>query len=411
MLQNIENKRYTTQTTGDILIVDDDTDFLWLLTSLFNLHGYQVNSAPSGTEALNIIQENNPDVIILDINMPGMDGWETYQRLRERSDSPVLILTGSGFAPNATNAQLHGANDIMQKPFQSNELLARVEALLHYSARQPQDTSQQPQKRAIRIKPTVSVIIPTLNEAKNLPLILPFLPMDVINEVILVDGRSTDSTVETARKIMPAIKVVMEKKPGKGAALIAGYRASTGEVIIVIDADGSNDPREIPRFLNALMQGADFVKGSRFSSGGGTSDMPRLRRLGNAFFVNLVNLLFNSTFTDLCYGYHAFWAYSLCTLDLTGVDGFEIDTALYLRAINDKLKITEVPSFEGYRFYGEGKLRTIPDGWRVLKTIFKEYLTSVLHPCRDLQMGFSGVVSRASDPYTISNVEEHLYNQ
>jgi len=411
MFQIIDSNGKATQSTGNILIVDDDTDFLWLLTSLFNLHGYQVNSVSSGIEALRVVANNKPDVIILDVNMPVMDGWETYQRLRERSDSPVLILTGSGFATNASNAQLSGANDLMQKPFQSNELLARVEALLHNAPRQPQGTSQQPQKRAIRIKPTVSVIIPTLNEAKNLPLILPFLPMDVINEVILVDGRSTDGTVETARKIMPSIKVVMEKKPGKGAALISGYRASSGEIIIVMDADGSNDPREIPRFLNALMQGSDFVKGSRFASGGGTSDMPRLRQLGNSVFVHMVNLLFNSTFTDLCYGYHAFWAYSLCTLDLTGVDGFEIDTALYLRALNDKLKITEVPSFEGYRFYGEGKLRTFPDGWRVLTTIFKEYLWSVLHPCHDLQMGFNGAVIRDNETYTISKVEESLYNQ
>ena len=175
-----------------------------------------------------------------------------------------------------------------------------------------------------------------------------------------------------------------------------------------MDADGSNDPREIPRFLDALMQGADFVKGSRFAPGGGTTDMPRIRRFGNAAFVHLVNLLFNSTFTDLCYGYHAFWAYSLCTLDLTDVNGFEIDTALYLRALNDKLKISEVPSFEGYRFYGVGKLRTIPDGFRVLHTIFKEYLKSVLHPYRDLQMGFKGEAIQHKDIYTIVQCRRRL---
>ncbi|OGO61479.1 MAG: hypothetical protein A2032_06955 [Chloroflexi bacterium RBG_19FT_COMBO_49_13] len=408
MLQNIESNRPATQTSGNILIVDDDTDFLWLLTSLFNQHGYQVNSVTSGIEAVNIIEDNNPDLIILDVGMPGMDGWETYQRLRNRSVSPVLILSGSGTGINGAKALRVGANELMQKPFQTKELLARVEALLQYRHAQPQDADPQPSVRPIRVRPTVSVIIPTLNEAKNLPLILPYLPLDYINEVILVDGRSTDGTVETARAIMPSIKVVMQNKPGKGAALTAGYRASSGEIIIVMDADGSNDPREIPRFLNALMQGADFVKGSRFASGGGTSDMPRVRRFGNAVFVYLVNILFNSTFTDLCYGYHAFWAYSLCTLDLTGVDGFEIDTALYLRALNDKLKITEVPSFEGYRFYGVGKLRTIPDGARVLYTIFKEFVGSVLHPNRDLKMGFNGDSIQNKEVYTISKIEESL---
>ena len=406
MLENIISSEQAAQSTGNILIVDDDIDFLWLLTSLFSLHGYQVNSVASGMEALNFIDGNNPDVIILDINMPGIDGWETYQHLRNRSDSPVLILSGTTPVINAEKSLRVGANDWMLKPFHSNELLARVEALLEFGRSQTQGVSQQLSNRLIKVRPTVSVIIPTLNEAKNLPLILPYLPMDVIDEVILVDGRSTDGTVEAARHMMPSIKVVMEKKPGKGAALTSGYSASSGEIIIVMDADGSNDPREIPRFLNALMQGADFVKGSRFASGGGTSDMPRIRRFGNAVFVQTVNLLFNSTFTDLCYGYHAFWAYCLCTLDLTGVDGFEIDTALYLRAINDKLKIAEVPSFEGYRFYGEGKLRTIPDGFRVLYTIFKEFLQSVLHPRRDLQMGFNGEANQYNEAYPIL-VEEN----
>ncbi len=411
MLQSINDNGQATKSTGNIMIVDDDTDFLWILTTLFNLHGYQVNSASSGIEALNQIDSNNPDIIILDINMPGMDGWETYQHLRKRSDAPVLILTGSEPVSGTINTLQVGTNNLMQKPFHSNDLLERVEALLHQTHKQAPGAGQRLPNHTTRVRPTVSVIIPTLNEAKNLPLILPYLPMDLISEVLLVDGRSTDGTVETARKIMSSIKVVMEKIPGKGAALLAGYKASSSEIIIVMDADGSNDPREIPRFLNALMQGADFVKGSRFASGGGTTDMPRIRRFGNAAFVHIVNLLFNSTFTDLCYGYHAFWAYSLCTLDLTEVNGFEIDTALYLRALNDKLKISEVPSFEGYRFYGSGKLRTIPDGFRVLNTIFKEYLRSVLHPYRDLQMGFKGEAIQHKDLYTIVNVKESSYNR
>ena len=263
----------------------------------------------------------------------------------------------------------------------------------------------------VKVRPTVSVIIPTLNEAKNLPLVLPYLPMDLIDEVILVDGRSTDGTVAVSRRIMPSIKLVMEKKPGKGAALVAGYQASSGDIIIVLDADGSNDPREIPRFIQALREGADFVKGSRFTSGGGTTDMPRIRRLGNAGFVHLVNLLFNGTFTDLCYGYHAFWRYCLDTLDLEGVNGFEIDTALYLRAMRKKLKIREVPSFEGYRFYGVGKLRTFPDGFRVLWTILSEFSESIRHPQRDLPIGFRAEAAEYQETYAVSIDEESFHSR
>jgi hypothetical protein len=238
-------------------------------------------------------------------------------------------------------------------------------------------------------RPTVSVVLPTLNEAPNLPLIFPHLPLSIIDEVILVDGRSTDDTVAVARRLLPTIKVVSERTPGKGAALRAGYAAATGDIIIVLDADGSNDPREIPRFVRALVEGADFVKGSRFAAHGGTTDMPRYRKAGNKVFVHLVNTLFNATFTDLCYGYHAFWRHCLGAFQLTdGLDGFEIDTALYLRALRQSLRLVEVASFEGYRFHGIGKLQTIPDGWRVLRTIGREWLAKLKDPHPQLHLGF-----------------------
>lgn len=235
---------------------------------------------------------------------------------------------------------------------------------------------------------SVTVVIPTLNEAKNLPLVLPRIPLDLVDEVILVDGRSTDDTVEVARSILPSITVVLEPKKGKGAAMSAGYRAATGDIIIVVDADGSNDPREIPRFLRALVEGADFVKGSRFAHHGGTTDMPRYRQMGNGAFVVAVNTLFGCKFTDLCYGYHAFWRYCLDIIETSELDGFEIDTALYLRAVRERLRIVEVPSFEGYRFFGVGKLQTIPDGFRVLGTILREWSAHLATDKHEDYLGF-----------------------
>lgn len=136
-------------------------------------------------------------------------------------------------------------------------------------------------------RPLVSVVIPTLNEAQNLPLILPLLPLDRVDEVILVDGHSTDGSIEVAQQVLPSVKIIKEKIKGKGAALRAGYRAAIGEILIVLDADGSHDPREIPRFITALLEGADFAKGSRFAPGGGTTDMPWFRKIGNGGFVVL----------------------------------------------------------------------------------------------------------------------------
>jgi hypothetical protein len=244
--------------------------------------------------------------------------------------------------------------------------------------------------------PKVSVIFPTLNEANNIPLIFPYIPLDIVSEVIVVDGRSTDNTVEVAKEYLPSVKIVMEKTPGKGAALRAGYKAATGDILMVIDADGSNDPREISRYVRALLEGADFVKGSRFAHNGGTTDMPRYRKFGNAVFVHMVNLLFDTGFTDLCYGYHAFWRYCLDLIDLENVDGFECDTTLYLRAVRERLRISEVPSFEGYRFYGEGKLKTIPDGWRVLTTIVREWVEHQQAMRKADYCGFRGTAQATS---------------
>lgn len=218
--------------------------------------------------------------------------------------------------------------------------------------------------------PEVSVVIAALNEAANLRHVLPRVPRDV-HEVILVDGFSEDDTIATARELMPAIRVVLQDGSGKGSALRTGFRAATGDIIVMLDADGSTDPGEIPAFVQALREGADFVKGSRFLPGGGTVDMPMYRKLGNRFFVVLVRLLFGGRYTDLCYGYNAFWTRVLPSLALDAT-GFEVETMMNIRALKVGLNVAEVPSFEAKRIYGEGRLRTIPDGWRVLKTIFRE---------------------------------------
>ena len=218
----------------------------------------------------------------------------------------------------------------------------------------------------------VSVVIPTLNEAANLPHVLPFIPTWV-DEVLLVDGYSTDQTVAVARALLPDIRIVQQAGRGKGAALRTCFAVATGDIIVMLDADGSTDPREIPAYVGALLAGADYAKGSRFAQGGGTEDMTVLRRLGNSFFVLLVRALFGERFTDLCYGYNAFWTRFLPVLD-PDVDGFEIETLLNLRARRARLNIREVPSFEYNRKYGESHLKTWPDGWRVLKTIIRERL-------------------------------------
>lgn len=227
------------------------------------------------------------------------------------------------------------------------------------------------QRGAFGDHPKVSVVIPALNEANNLPHVLPRIPSWVY-EVVLVDGYSTDDTIKVAEKLWPGVRVVMQQGPGKGSALRSGFAAATGDIIVMLDADGSTDPSEIPAFIGALLAGADFVKGSRFLQGGGTADMTILRRLGNLGFTMSVRMLFGGSFSDLCYGYNAFWRKIVDRLELDA-EGFEVETMMNVRALYHGLRVAEIPSFESDRVYGESNLRTFPDGWRVLKTIFREW--------------------------------------
>ncbi|MDQ3668756.1 MAG: glycosyltransferase family 2 protein [Actinomycetota bacterium] len=220
--------------------------------------------------------------------------------------------------------------------------------------------------------PRVSVVIPTLNEARNLPHVFAKLPADIF-EVVLVDGRSTDDTVEVARDLYPNVRIVGQTRKGKGNALACGFAACRGDVIVMLDADGSANGEEIPRFVDALVAGADFAKGSRFIEGGGSSDITPLRGAGNWFFSTLVNVLFGTRYSDLCYGYNAFWAHCLPHMSVD-CDGFEVETLINIRVARAGLAIAEVPSFEEDRIHGESNLRTFRDGFRVLRTIFRERL-------------------------------------
>jgi glycosyltransferase involved in cell wall biosynthesis len=216
---------------------------------------------------------------------------------------------------------------------------------------------------------TVSLVIPTLNEEKNVGWVLDRLPSDV-DEVIIVDGRSTDGTIAAALRARPDAVIVEEPLPGKGAALRAGFARATGDFVVMIDADGSMHPSEIARYVESLESGNDLVKGSRFVDSGGTTDISRLRMLGNFGLLQLANLLYSSDFTELCYGFMAFRRNVLSRMRLDA-PGFEIETQMVVHAVRAGLKVAEVPSFEAERRNGETHLRTFRDGGRVLSTLVR----------------------------------------
>lgn len=220
--------------------------------------------------------------------------------------------------------------------------------------------------------PRVSVIIPAHNEAENLHYVLPQIP-NWVHEVILVNDHSSDDTVEVACRLLPTIRVInTQGGRGKGRALQAGFAAATGAIIVMMDADGSSDPQELPRFIQALRAGAYHAKGSRFIGEGGSSDITRLRQLGSRMLISIANRLFGIHFTDMFCGLNAFWKDCLDYFDID-CPGFEVEAQLHLRICKANLEIVEVPSFEHARIHGTSNFHTFKDGWRVLKMIVKEW--------------------------------------
>jgi glycosyltransferase involved in cell wall biosynthesis len=239
------------------------------------------------------------------------------------------------------------------------------------------------------------VVVPALNEARNLPWVLHRLPQG-LHEVVLVDGGSTDGTVEVAKEHRPGIRVVGQHAPGKGAALAAGLTAATGDIVVMIDADGSMDPREIPAFVGSLVAGADLVKGSRYVAGAKSHDLTFLRNFGNKVLSITANLLHRQRWSELCYGYAAMWVDILDRMEIAELargneaelvqlrakqgpkrpiaygHGFEIEALLFCRAARNGLRVVEVASNEYERRHGESNLVTFRDGFRVLGAVFRE---------------------------------------
>lgn len=227
-------------------------------------------------------------------------------------------------------------------------------------------------------QPRVSVIVPAKDEAENIREILPYLSF--CYEVIVVVGESDHASAEAARAALPWAKVVYQTRKGKGNALVCGFERANGDVIVTFDIDGSADPHEIPRFVEALTRGADLAKGSRFCAGGGSQDITQFRSVGNYGLNVLASGLTGTRFSDLCYGFNAFWADQLPMLCLPDPDaegpqygdGFEIEAMIIGRFAIAKAIIIEVPSYEYDRYFGESNLNAIKDGFRVLGTLLRD---------------------------------------
>jgi glycosyl transferase family 2 len=306
--------------------------------------------------ALEVVERYHPDRVVIASQHADDEGLLDLVRAFKSTGVPVSLLPRPLDlleAPAATPSKVGGV------PLIEVEALA-ARGTVPYSG---------PDRRRNR-KTRVSVVVPAMNEEKNIGHVLSRLPDD-LHEVILVDGNSQDETIAAARRAYPEIRVLSQSGRGKGDAFRTGFAAVSGNLVVMLDADGSADPAEIPSFVDALEAGADFAKGSRFLDGGGSADLTRLRSFGNTVLSGTANLLHGTHFTDLCYGYNAFWARCLPFISLDA-PGFEVETLINLRIAGSGMKITEVPSYEANRISGQSNLKTFRDGFRVLGTILSE---------------------------------------
>lgn len=216
--------------------------------------------------------------------------------------------------------------------------------------------------------PKVTVLICTLNEEESLPYVLPKIPQWVY-EILLVDGHSTDRTVEVARRLKPDIKVLYQPGKGKGDALKWGFKHASGDIIITLDADGATDPEEMPRFIEPLLNGYDFAKGSRFLNS--RPNMPLHRQFGNWVLVTAANVLHGTRYTDICSGYNAFWKRAIEKVNLYS-NGFEMEQEMNVKIKKAGFKVTEVACSDKGRLSGKSKTRDLMQGLIDLITIIRE---------------------------------------
>jgi glycosyltransferase involved in cell wall biosynthesis len=226
---------------------------------------------------------------------------------------------------------------------------------------------------------SVSVILPVLNERDGLRVVLPRMP-SLVSELIVVDGHSTDDSLDVVRALCPSATILSQWGRGKGNAIKRGLARARGDIVVTMDADGSMRPEDIPLFVDKLLDGHDFVKGSRELSGAGSDDFTLIRRIGNSGLTRVANVVFGTRYTDLTFGFNAYWRAAMRNPDRLA-DGFQFEIQAAVRAGKAGLRTAEVPTYEDARVGGHSKLNALTDGWSILRLILGE-----AHPRRVTEM-------------------------
>lgn len=220
----------------------------------------------------------------------------------------------------------------------------------------------------------VSLIIPTKNEEGAIGRVLKEVPKKLINEIIVIDGHSEDNTAKEAKtQLRPQKdKFILQKKEGFGSALLEAFKIAKGDVVVIMDGDGSQNPKDIPAFLKKIKEGYTYVMGSRYGRGGRSDDDTLIRFIGNRALTFLTNLIHNTKVSDSLYLFVAITSRDLKKLHLSS-SGIEICVEIPIKAHKAGLKFTEIPVVERVRFAGESKVNAFFTGLKILGMILHKY--------------------------------------
>ncbi|MBI3007943.1 MAG: glycosyltransferase [Candidatus Omnitrophica bacterium] len=227
----------------------------------------------------------------------------------------------------------------------------------------------------------VSVIVPSLNEAGAIEEILRGISRENVDEILVIDGNSTDGTIEIVKGM--GYRLLMQSRKGLGNAIQEGIKNTNGEIIIIVDADGSHETRDIPKLVEKIKEGYDLVVGSRYISGPGlrglfwcnrqssSYDDTFIRELGNRIFTYLCRKIYHLEVHDILMGFKAFRREIFKKINLAE-SGQQFDAEIIIKAQKAGFKIGEVPTTEHKRTYGKSKLSVPYHGFKVLWVVIRE---------------------------------------
>ena len=217
-----------------------------------------------------------------------------------------------------------------------------------------------------------TLVIFALNEIDSARNLFDRIPFDKVNEFFVIDGGSNDGTVEFFQD--KGVTVIKQEVPGHGEAYKLGIRKATQDIIVFFGCDGNNQPEDIPALIKEVNNGNDLVIASRFGKGSQTFDATFIRRLGNLFFVFLVNMRWHAGLTDV---FNEFRAIKKESMEKLGLENryFDLELEMVIKAIKNNLRIGEIPTIEQRRISGKGKLSTVRDGLMNLRCFIKEAFT------------------------------------